>query len=435
MIFTVIDIIKKKRDGEKLDFGELHYFINGYVKGEIADYQMSALLMAIYYSGLSTAELYYLTMIMANSGDVMDLSRFGDFTVDKHSTGGVGDKTTLIVAPIAASLDCKVAKMSGRGLGFTGGTCDKLCSIPGYRITPDNSEFLSIVERVGVSVVGQSENLVPADKKMYALRDVTATIESLPLIASSIMSKKIAAGAKNIVLDVKYGSGAFMESTESATKLAEIMVDIGKKCSRNTAAVISNMNKPLGFAVGNNLEVIEAVNLLKGADIPDLYNECITIAALMVSLCKDIPLKKARELAEKSVKSGAAYSKFKEWISAQGGDVSYIENTDKFEKADYFFEVISENSGYISEMNTKIIGEISCMLGAGRQEISDKVDLTSGIIINKKTGDYTHKGDTLCTLYSNNKKLLKKAAKLYLSANVFSDVEPPKTPDILKIIT
>ncbi|MBO4432071.1 MAG: thymidine phosphorylase, partial [Clostridia bacterium] len=393
----VIDIIKKKRDGKTLTFEELNSFVSGYVNGTVPDYQMSALLMAIYFNGLTDVELSDLTKIMADSGDSLDLSKFGNLSVDKHSTGGVGDKTTLIVAPIVASLGCKVAKMSGRGLGFTGGTCDKLCSIPGYRITPGNDEFLSIVDTIGVSVVGQSANLVPADKKMYALRDVTGTVDSIPLIASSIMSKKIAAGAKNIVLDVKYGNGAFMETTDMALKLAETMVKIGKQCGRNTAAVISNMNKPLGFAVGNSLEVIEAINLLKGAKIPDLYDECIAIAALMLSLCKDIPFDAAKRATEQSVCSGAALRKFNEWISAQGGDISYIENTNKFKKAEYSKQVIAQNSGYISEMNTERIGEISNMLGAGRKEINDNIDYSSGIYIFKKTGDYINKGDILCT--------------------------------------
>ena len=430
----ITQIIEKKRDGKTLCFDEIKYFVDGYTSGKIPDYQMSALLMAIYFKGLDATETSDLTRVMAASGEVLDLSRFGALTADKHSTGGVGDKTTLIVAPIVAAAGIKVAKMSGRGLAFTGGTVDKLQSIPGYRITPSNEEFLSIVENTGVSVVGQSADLVPADKKIYGLRDVTGTVDSIPLIASSIMSKKIAAGAKNIVLDVKFGSGAFMKTSKSATELARTMVDIGKKSGRNTAAVISNMDRPLGYCVGNTLEVIEATDLLKGANIPDLHTECTTIAGMMISLSRNIEFKKACRLANDLVLSGAAYNKFKEWISAQGGDISYIENTDKFKKARYSLEIFAENNGYINRMDTEIIGRISSLLGAGRSNLCDGIDYSVGMIIPRKTGDLVKTGDLLCTLFTNDKGVLDKAAVEYMNAVKITSEKPPHFPQILDII-
>lgn len=431
---SAIEIIKKKRDGLPLEFDELKRFISGYLSGEITEYQTSALLMAIYLNGMTDRELFDLTRAMAQSGDNLDLSEFGALSVDKHSTGGVGDKTTLIVAPIAAAAGCTVAKMSGRGLGFTGGTYDKLSSIPNYRITPDNSEFLSIARKVGVSVVGQSESLAPADKRIYALRDVTGTVESLPLIASSIMSKKIAAGAKNIVLDVKYGTGAFMKTPEDAALLANTMIKIGKEFGRNTAAVISGMNTPLGFAVGNNLEVIEAVEFLRGKDIPDLYAECITLSSFMVSLARGIALSEAEKICIDTLKSGAAFKKFTEWISAQGGDISYILNTDIFKKSNYSLEVVSNEDGYITAMNTEVIGEISCILGAGRKKVDDTVDYSAGIIINKKTGDRVSKGERLCRLYTDKNQVLTNAAALYYKAVTVGKTKPDVPPAIHSII-
>lgn len=427
-------IIRKKRDGFDLSFDEINDFIKGYLCGEIPDYQISALLMAIYFNGMTDRELFDLTTVMANSGDVLDLSVFGNLSVDKHSTGGVGDKTTLVVAPIVAVLGCKVAKMSGRGLGFTGGTVDKLASIPGYNVTLDNDVFLRTVERVGVSVVGQSENLTPADKRIYALRDVTATVDCLPLIASSVMSKKIAAGAKNIVLDVKYGTGAFMKTPDSAVRLAELMINIGKKYQRNTAAVISDMNTPLGFAIGNNLEVIEAVNLLRGADIPDLFQECITVSSVMVSITNGISLSKAEELCVNALKSGAAYCKFKDWISAQGGDISFIENTERFPKCKFSSDVLSDSCGFITHMNAETIGNISFMLGAGRKTANDSIDYSAGIILHKKTGDRVEKGECLCRLYTDRVEVIDKAKSLFLNSLAFSDNKPEKTPQIYKII-
>ncbi len=429
---TAYEIIKKKRDGLSLNASEIEAFINGYMRGEIRDYQMSAFLMAVYLNGMNDDETVAFTKAIADSGEKLDLSEFANLTVDKHSTGGVGDKTTLVVAPVAASLGCVVAKMSGRGLGFTGGTVDKLSSIPNYDI--NKKDFLSVVREVGVSVVGQSEKLTPADKKIYALRDVTATVESIPLIASSIMSKKIATGSHSIVLDVKFGSGAFMKDKDSALMLAEKMINIGKNCGRKMAAILTDMDKPLGYAIGNNLEVIEAVKLLKGERIPDLYDECVSLASTMVSLAKGISTDKAELLVKQSLKSGLAYTKFKEWISAQGGDISYIDNTDKFEKAMFVKDVYAENSGYISEMNTEIIGMCAGMLGAGRQTAEDDIDYSAGIILNKKTGDFVSKGDKLCTLYTNREKVISDVEIKYLSAVKLSEVKPEPVQTVYRIL-
>lgn len=428
------EIIKKKRDKLSLKPDEISEFVNGYVSGSVSDYQMSALLMAIYLNGMDDDETVSLTEVMANSGERINLDEFLNITVDKHSTGGVGDKTTLIVAPIVASLGCVVAKMSGRGLGFTGGTVDKLSSIPGYRLDLNKREFLDVVRKTNVSVISQTDSLTPADKKIYALRDVTATVESIPLIASSVMSKKIATGSKSIVLDVKFGSGAFMKEKQSAEILAEKMIKIGKSFGRNIAAVLTNMDMPLGLAVGNNLEVIEAVKLLKGEKIPDLYDECVTLASVMLNLSKQIPLNKAKELVENSIQSGAAFKKFREWIVAQGGDISYIDNTNKFDVSKYRVEVLSENTGYISKMNTEQIGFCASELGAGRKKYNDKVDLSAGIIIDKKTGDYVRQGDRLCTLYTNRSNNLSGVRDNYISALEFSVNKPILTPTIYKTI-
>lgn len=428
------EIIKKKRDKLSLKPDEISEFVNGYVSGSVSDYQMSALLMAIYLNGMDDDETVSLTEVMANSGERINLDEFLNITVDKHSTGGVGDKTTLIVAPIVASLGCVVAKMSGRGLGFTGGTVDKLSSIPGYRLDLNKREFLDVVRKTNISVISQTDSLTPADKKIYALRDVTATVESIPLIASSVMSKKIATGSKSIVLDVKFGSGAFMKEKQSAEILAEKMIKIGKSFGRNIAAVLTNMDMPLGLAVGNNLEVIEAVKLLKGEKIPDLYDECVTLASVMLNLSKQIPLNKAKELVKNSIQSGAAFKKFREWIVAQGGDISYIDNTNKFDVSKYKVEVLSENTGYISKMNTEQIGICASELGAGRKKYNDKVDLSAGIIIDKKTGDYVRQGDRLCTLYTNRSNNLSGVRDNYISALEFSVNKPILTPTIYKTI-
>ncbi len=417
----IYDIIKKKRDGFELSKEEIEFFINGYVNGSIYDYQASALCMAIFFKGMTEKETANLTLAMANSGDTVDLSRFGDKTVDKHSTGGVGDKTTLIVAPIVASLGCVMAKMSGRGLGHTGGTVDKLESIKGFNVELSPEEFFNQVEKNGVAVVGQSGNLTPADKKLYALRDVTATVDSIPLIASSIMSKKLAAGSHTIVLDVKYGSGAFMKTAEEAEVLATEMVKIGKNCGRNMAAVITNMERPLGKNIGNSLEVIEAIEVLKGNGPEDLKEVCLTLASQIVSLCEKISESEARGLCEDALASGKAFEKFKEWIASQGGEKEWLENTELFPKATYEFEIKAENDGYISKMDAESIGIASVILGAGRATKEDIIDMSAGIVLNKKTGDRIAKGDILATLYTCNETTFNSAKEKYLSALEYSE--------------
>ncbi|MBO4693661.1 MAG: thymidine phosphorylase [Clostridia bacterium] len=431
---TTYEIIKKKRDGASLTDSEITYFIEEYLNGGICDYQMSALLMAIYFNGMDDREISSLTKVMADSGEKISLGELYDITVDKHSTGGVGDKTTLVVAPVVASLGCVVAKMSGRGLGFTGGTVDKLSAIPGYRVDMCGKEFLSTVKRIGISVVSQSDNLTPADKKIYALRDTTATVESIPLIASSIMSKKLATGSKSIVLDVKYGSGAFMKDILKAELLAQKMVNIGKSANRNMAAVLTNMDKPLGFAIGNNLEVIEAIEVLKGEMISDLYEECVALSATMVSLAKKIPVSEAEAIVMDSIRNGAALDKFKEWISTQGGDISYIDNTDKFEKAKYIVEVYSNDTGYVNSMNTEQIGFCASLSGAGRSRYEDSIDFAAGLILDKKTGDFVNKGDRLCCLHTNNKSIIEEVKDRYVRAIELSNKKPETSKTIYKTI-
>ena len=417
----IYDIIKKKRDGFALTKEEIEFFIKGYVDGSIHDYQASALCMAIFFQGMDERETADLTLAMVHSGDTVDLSRFGKLTVDKHSTGGVGDKTTLIVAPIVSSLGCVMAKMSGRGLGHTGGTIDKLESIEGFNTALSPDAFFAQVEKNGVAVVGQTGNLTPADKKLYALRDVTATVDNLSLIASSIMSKKLAAGSHTIVLDVKCGSGAFMKTPEDAKELAEAMVKIGNNCGRNTAAVITNMDRPLGKNIGNSLEVIEAIEVLKNNGPEDLKEVCLTLSSEIVSLSKNISIDKARELTEEAIISGKAFEKFKEWISSQGGNREWIENTDLFPKAKYSLEIKAEKEGYISKMDAESIGIASVILGAGRETKEDTIDMSAGIVLNKKTGDKVDKGVTLATLYSCNESTFNSAKEKYLSALDFSE--------------
>ena len=430
----VYDIIKKKRDGGELTTAEIDYFIKGYVDGTIPDYQASALCMAIFYMGMTEKETADITMAMAKSGDTVDLSRFGKDSVDKHSTGGVGDKTTLIVAPIVSSLGCIMAKMSGRGLGHTGGTVDKLESIEGFNtaLTPD--QFFAQVEKTGVAVVGQTGNLTPADKKLYALRDVTATVDSIPLIASSIMSKKLAAGSHTIVLDVKFGSGAFMKTPEDAEALAREMVKIGNNCGRNTSAVITNMERPLGFNIGNALEVKEAIDVLNNNGAEDLKEVCLTLATQIVALSKGISTEEARILTEDALKSGKALLKFKEWIIAQGGNGEWIDNPGLFPSADYTYDVKAPCDGYISKTDAESMGIASVMLGAGRETKDDTIDMSAGIILKKKNGDLVHNGDTIATLYSCNNESFAGAEKRFLSAIQISDKKPCEQALIYKII-
>ena len=424
------DIIKKKRDGGALSKEEIDFFIKGYVDGTIPDYQASAFCMAVFYSGMTEEETASLTLSMAHSGDTVDLSRFGTLSADKHSTGGVGDKTTLIVAPICASLGCVMAKMSGRGLGHTGGTIDKLESIEGFNTALSPEEFFTQVEKTGIAVVGQTGNLTPADKKLYALRDVTATVDSLPLIASSIMSKKLAAGAHNIVLDVKCGSGAFMKTSEDAEALATEMVKIGKMCGRNTRAVITNMNRPLGNNIGNALEVQEAIDVLKNTGPEDLREVCLALATEIVASTKDISREEATILTNDALTSGKAYNKFIEWVKAQGA----TQNELSFKKADYSYDVISETDGYIVSSDAEKIGISAVILGAGREKKEDTIDMSAGIILNKKTGDKVTKGDTIATLYSCNKNSFEGAKKQFLDALEFSENEPIKEPLIYKVV-
>lgn len=421
---TIYDLITKKKHGEELSCDEIKYLVNGFTDGSIPDYQMSAFCMAVLFKGMTDRETSDLTMAMAESGDTVDLSVFGDLSCDKHSSGGVGDKTTLIVAPIVASLGGIVAKMSGRGLGHTGGTVDKLESIPGYKteLTPD--EFMSISKKCGLCVCGQSGNLAPADKKLYALRDVTATVDSIPLIVSSIMSKKIAAGSKNIMLDVKCGSGAFMKTVEDAKRLAEGMVTIGKMCGRNTKALITNMDVPLGFAVGNSLEVIEAIDVLKGKTKGDIREVSVSLASGLVASLKGIDADQAKLLCEKAIDDGTAFMKFKEWISCQGGNADYADDTDLFPKAKIEYQIKSTHEGYISHMDAEKIGLSSCELGAGRKTKTDVIDLSAGLVLSKKTGDFVKSGDVVATLYTNDESKISRAEEVFVSALEFSEEKP-----------
>ena len=428
------ELIEKKRDGEVLSDEEIKWMITEYTGGRIPDYQMSAFLMATYFRGMTKDETLSLTMAMLHSGETLDLSSIYGVKADKHSTGGVGDKTSLVVAPIVSSLGGKVTKMSGRGLGHTGGTVDKLESIPGFNTSLSAEDFISQIDKVGMAVIGQSGNMTPADKKLYALRDVTSTVDSIPLITSSIMSKKLAAGSHSIVLDVKVGSGAFMKTPESARQLAEKMVSIGKKCGRNMAALMTNMDSPLGFAVGNSLEVIEAVNVLRGKEEGDLKTVCVALASEMVSLFNGVSVEEAEKQVEEAISSGRAFEKMKEWIAAQGGDERYIENTDLFEKTAYSHEIRAENDGFIDFMDSEKIGEASVILGAGRASKEDEIDHAAGIIIAKKTGDRIEKGDTLCTLYSNNEKAFAEAEKMYLSSLVVGKEKAEEKPLIYGIV-
>lgn len=428
------DIIKKKRDGGELSTAEIEFFINGYVDGSIPDYQASALCMAIFYSGMTEKETADLTLSMAQSGDTVDLSPFGNMTADKHSTGGVGDKTTLIVAPIAASLGCVMAKMSGRGLGHTGGTIDKLESIEGFNTELSADEFFETVKKTGLAVVGQTGNLTPADKKLYALRDVTATVDSLPLIASSIMSKKLAAGAHTIVLDVKYGSGAFMKAPEDAEALASEMVKIGKNCGRNTSAVITNMDIPLGHNIGNALEVKEAIEVLTSNGPDDLKTVCLSLASQIVSLSKGIEKSEAEKLTSDALQSGKAFGKFKEWISAQGGNSEWIDNPHLFPRATVTYEIKADKDGYISHMDAEKIGICAVILGAGRETKTDTIDMSAGIVLCKKTGDKVSAGDTIAVLHTNNHSSLKNAEKNFLDAVVISADKPDIKPLVYRIV-
>ena len=428
------DIIKKKRDGLALSREEINYFIDGYVKGEIADYQASALCMAIYFRGMDGREITDLTLAMRDSGEVLDV-KFGEgVRVDKHSTGGVGDKTSLVIAPIVASLGVTVAKMSGRGLGHTGGTVDKLESIEGFCVEMPVEKFESIVKKTGIAIVGQSATLAPADKKLYALRDVTATVDSIPLIASSIMSKKLAAGDDCIVLDVKTGSGSFMKSVDKSEELARCMVDIGKRAGKKIVALVTDMDVPLGFAIGNSLEVIEAIETLKGNGPKDLVEICLSLSAYMLHLVGKGSVDECKKLAQKAIDDGSALIKFKEMVSAQGGDESWIDDTSLFPKAKFTREVKVDEDGYIYSVNAEGYGESSLLLGAGRNTKEDKIDFCAGITLSKKRGDSVKKGEVIATLYTSNPSFLDKAEEKLLASTVISSARPQSNPIVYKVV-
>lgn len=430
----MVDIIEKKRDGKELTTAEINFFIEGYTKGDIPDYQASALAMAIYFQDMNYRECADLTLAMAKSGDMIDLSSIKGIKVDKHSTGGVGDTTTLVLAPLVASLGIPVAKMSGRGLGHTGGTIDKLESIKGFHVEISQQQFIDLVNRDKVAVMGQTGNLTPADKKLYALRDVTGTVNSIPLIASSIMSKKIAAGADAIVLDVKIGDGAFMKTKADAEKLAHTMVRIGNHVGRKTIAIISDMSQPLGFAIGNALEVKEAIKTLKGNGPKDLTKLVLTLGSQMVILAKKAKtINEARAMLQNAINSGKAIAKFKEFVINQGGDASIVDDTDKLPQAKYKFELHARQSGYISRMIADEIGVASMLLGAGRTTKEDTIDLAVGIVLHKKVGDKVNLGETILTIYSNRENIEDVKQKLY--DNIFIGDTAIKPKLIHTIIT
>lgn len=402
---NIQEIIAKKRDKLELSKSEIEYFINGYTKAEITDYQASALIMAVYINGMNDREITDLSLAMAYSGDVLDLSSLGE-VIDKHSTGGVGDKITLILMPVIASLGIPVAKMSGRGLGFTGGTIDKLESIPGYNTAISIDEFMKNVKKNGISLMGQTLNLAPADKKIYALRDTIACTESIPLIASSIMSKKIAAGANKIVIDVTCGSGAFMKTKEDAEKLAEIMTSIGRLANKETVCIITPMDEPVGYAVGNTLEVIEAVDILKNKYMPeDIKNIIEELGANMLLLAEKVSnIEDGKKLIIENIRNGKAYNKFVELISNQGGDISYIEDTNKFEKAKFIVPIKANKSGKVTSLDALTIGKLSCYLGAGREKKEDSINPRVGFVFNKKVGSLVTEGEVLGYIHADNEQ-------------------------------
>ncbi len=430
------DIILKKRMGKSLSKDEIAFFVNGYTAGDIPDYQVSALLMAIFLKKMDIRETVDLTYALMRSGDMIDLSAIEGVKVDKHSTGGVGDTTTLIVAPMVASCGVPVAKMSGRGLGHTGGTLDKLEAIDGFKIKLSSDEFIDIVNKNKIAVVGQTTNIAPADKKLYALRDVTATVDDMSLIAASVMSKKLAAGAGAIVLDVKCGSGAFAKSLADAKLLAKIMVDIGTQMDREVIAVITDMSQPLGFSIGNALEVKEAVTVLKGECVDDITELCLVLASQMVALGKGIEVGHARELVEENFKNGNAYKVFKKFISAQGGNIEQIEDLSSLKSAKYTYEIKSVEDGYISKMQSDEIGNCAMLLGAGRETKDDIIDMGAGIVLNKKLGDLVKKDDILAVFHTdkfNNIDDLEEIKNRFISSFTFSK-NKPKLPELIQCI-
>ncbi|MDE7168549.1 MAG: pyrimidine-nucleoside phosphorylase [Clostridia bacterium] len=424
----MFDIIKKKRDGGELSTEEIKFFIDGVTNGTIPDYQTSALCMAIYFRGMSVRETCDLTFAVRDSGDRLNFSAIDGIRVDKHSTGGVGDKTSLVVAPIVASFGVKVAKMSGRGLGHTGGTIDKLEAIEGFNTTLSDADFIKQVNDIGFAIVGQSRQFAPADKKLYALRDVTATVDSMPLIAASIMGKKLAADDDCIVLDVKTGSGSFMKSIEDSKKLARLMVDIGKNAGKKIVALITNMDRPLGYAIGNSLEVIEAVETLNGRGPEDFTEVCLTLAGYMLSLAGKGSVDECREMAKGAISDGSALAKFRQTVAAQGGNAALIDNPAKFAKAKYSHVVKSATRGYICKVDTEAYGLASLALGAGRNTMEDKIDYSAGIILKRKTGDFVDAGEEIATLYANDKTKFAAAEKLLLAATQLQEKKPQNEP-------
>ena len=431
---NVYEIIDKKKRGLELNQTEIEYLINGYVNNEIPDYQISAWLMAVYFQGMTDRELLALTNCLTKSGEIVDLSSIMGVKVDKHSTGGVGDKVTLVVAPIVAACGGKVAKMSGRGLGFTGGTIDKLEAIPGLKTALAEEDFFNMVNEIGLAVMGQSADIAPADKKLYALRDVTATVDSIPLIASSIMSKKLAAGSDKIVLDVTVGSGAFMKDKENAVQLAEKMVAIGNGAGKKTVAILTNMDVPLGKMVGNNLEVVEAIETLKGRGPEDLIAVVVEIASTMLYLAQIGTKEECMKKVKRVIADGSALEKLKLMVERQGGDGSYIENPDQFEKAIYQHEIIANNSGYIGKMNTEECGKAAVLLGAGREVKDDPIDMTAGIQFNKKTGDVVKQGDIVAIAYSSSKEKLQQGVQKISDIYDIVDKRPQVVPEIIGYI-
>lgn len=432
---NMVDIILKKREGEKLSAEEIKHFINGYTKGDIPDYQASALLMAIYFQGMDKEETYQLTKAMKESGDVVDLSAISGIKVDKHSTGGVGDKTTLVVGPLAAACGVPVAKMSGRGLGFTGGTVDKMESIPGFRTTLEEEEFMELVNRVGLSVIGQTAHIAPADKKLYALRDVTATVDNLSLITASIMSKKLASGSDAIVLDVKCGNGAFMENLEEAVELAKGMVDIGNADGKKTIAVITDMNQPLGHAVGNSNEVIEAIETLKGKGPSDITQLALTLSGIMIYAGGHAEtMEEGMEKAKEALHSGRALEKLASFIEGQGGDPAVVEDYSLFPQPTTYQKVLAQESGYVTEIQARSIGLASQHSGAGREKKEDPIDLSAGIILRKKVGDPVAKGDVLAEVSGRDSLKVRQGAEEAAKAFTIGPAAPELGPIIIRII-
>ncbi|KOS02049.1 pyrimidine-nucleoside phosphorylase [Paenibacillus peoriae] len=422
----MVDLIEKKRDGKELSTEEINFIIQGYTQGEIPDYQVSALAMSIFFKDMTERERADLTMAMVHSGDTIDLSAIEGVKVDKHSTGGVGDTTTLVLAPLVAALDIPVAKMSGRGLGHTGGTIDKLEAIAGFHVEISKDEFVDLVNRSKIAVIGQSGNLTPADKKLYALRDVTATVNSIPLIASSIMSKKIAAGSDAIVLDVKTGAGAFMKTVDDAKALAHAMVSIGNNVGRKTMAVISDMSQPLGLAIGNSLEVKEAIDTLRGEGPKDLEELCMALGSQMVFLAgKADSLENAEEKLKEVIRNGKALEKFKEFIANQGGDASVVDHPERLPQAQYLIEVPAKQDGVVAEIVADEIGTAAMLLGAGRATKESEIDLAVGLMLNKKVGDAVQKGDSLVTIHANREDVAQVLEKIYANIRIADHAEAP----------